>query len=43
MQQAHDFKAECDALADLLQDLPEADWDRATQFKGWTIKRKAPL
>ena len=37
MQQAHDFKAECDALADLLQDLPEADWDRATQFKGWTI------
>ncbi len=37
MQQAQDFVAECDALATVLQDLPEADWDRATQFKGWTI------
>ncbi len=37
MEQAEDFRAESRALADLLQDLPEADWHRPTQFKDWTI------
>ncbi len=37
MQQAQDFLDECEALAAALADLPEADWGRATQFKGWTV------
>ncbi|MEX0286759.1 MAG: TIGR03084 family metal-binding protein [Paracoccaceae bacterium] len=37
MQQAQDFLAESDALAAILQDLPEAEWKRKTQFKDWTI------
>lgn len=37
MQQAQDFLEECEALAAVLADLPEADWTRATQFKGWTV------
>ena len=35
--QADDFKAECDALYALLAPLDEADFDRVTQFKNWTI------
>ncbi len=37
MQQAIDFKDESDVLAVLLEPLPEEDFDRATQFKGWTV------
>lgn len=37
MQQANDFRAESQALAAVLQDLPEADLHRVTQFKDWTI------
>ncbi|TDE36741.1 TIGR03084 family metal-binding protein [Antarcticimicrobium sediminis] len=37
MQQAQDFLDESEALAALLADLPDADWGRATQFKGWTV------
>ncbi|OIQ44993.1 MAG: TIGR03084 family protein [Roseobacter sp. MedPE-SW] len=37
MQQAEDFRAESQALAALLQDLPEADLHRPTLFKDWTI------
>lgn len=37
MQQAEDFRAESRALAEVLQDLPEADLHRATLFKDWTI------
>jgi len=37
MQQAQDFLEECEALAEVLTDLPEADWTRVTQFKGWTV------
>ncbi len=37
MQQAEDFRAESRALAAILEDLPEAEFHRETQFKGWTI------
>lgn len=37
MQQAEDFRAESQALAAVLAPLAEAEFDRATQFKGWTI------
>ncbi len=37
MQQAEDFRAESRALAAILEDLPEADFHRPTQFKDWTI------
>ncbi|MEX0303857.1 MAG: TIGR03084 family metal-binding protein [Leisingera sp.] len=37
MQQAEDFRAESRALAAILEDLPEAEFHRTTQFKGWTI------
>ncbi|MFY0311248.1 TIGR03084 family metal-binding protein [Leisingera sp. D0M16] len=37
MQQAEDFRAESRALAATLEDLPEAEFHRATQFKEWTI------
>ncbi|THH37038.1 TIGR03084 family protein [Aliishimia ponticola] len=37
MQQALDFVAESDALAAILEDVAEADWTTATQFKGWTL------
>jgi uncharacterized protein (TIGR03084 family) len=38
MQQAYDFNDESDALYDLLAPLTDAELDRATLFKGWTIK-----
>ena len=37
MQQARDFLAECDGVANLLAPLSEDDFARQTQFKGWTI------
>lgn len=37
MEQVQDFLEESRALAQALQDLPEGDWDRATQFKQWTV------
>ena len=37
MQQVNDFLQECEALAEVLADLPEAAWGRVTQFKGWTV------
>jgi uncharacterized protein (TIGR03084 family) len=37
LPQAADFRAEADALRDLLSTLSAADWDRATQFKRWTV------
>lgn len=37
LTQAIDFKEESDALHALLQHLPERDFARRTQFKGWTV------
>jgi uncharacterized protein (TIGR03084 family) len=37
MQQAQDFRDECAALAELVAPLRDADFDRETLFKGWTI------
>ena len=37
MEQARDFFDESEALAAVLQDLSPTDWERSTQFKGWTI------
>ena len=37
MQQAQDFKAECDQLHDLLAPCDDAVFQWETQFKGWTI------
>jgi len=37
LQQAEDLRAEAHALCRLLEPLVDADWDRATQFKDWTI------
>jgi len=37
MQQADDFLAESEALHALTKDLEEADFERPTAFKGWTL------
>jgi uncharacterized protein (TIGR03084 family) len=37
LTQAVEFREECDALYDVLEDLPDADWERPTQFKSWTF------
>ncbi|MEM9278070.1 MAG: TIGR03084 family metal-binding protein [Pseudomonadota bacterium] len=37
MQQAQDFLDESEALFEVLKDLQDADFDRETQFKNWTI------
>ena len=37
MQAAIDFKDECDAIAAILQDKSEADFEAKTLFKGWTV------
>ena len=37
LQEAIDFREECDALCALLDPLDDQDWTRKTQFKGWTI------
>ena len=36
-QQIDDFRAECDCLAEVLEPLSDADFERATLFKGWTL------
>jgi uncharacterized protein (TIGR03084 family) len=37
LQQAIDFREESEALFALLDTLKDLDWERKTQFKGWTI------
>jgi uncharacterized protein (TIGR03084 family) len=37
MQQADDFRQECNALVELLVDQPDTVFQHATLFKGWTI------
>jgi len=37
MQQAEDYRAEVQALADLVDPLADADFDIRTQFRDWTI------
>ena len=37
LQQIVDLQAEAAALAGLLETLPDNEWARPTQFKGWTI------
>lgn len=37
LQQAIDFRDESEALFRLLEPLEDADFDRPTQFKGWTL------
>ena len=37
MQQAIDFKDECDGLFTLLEPLSDADFQRTTLFKDWSI------
>ncbi len=39
IEQAPDFKAECEALYALLSPLDEAQFELETQFKGWTINQ----
>lgn len=38
MQAALDFKQECDALAAILEQADDSDFQRVTQFKDWTIE-----
>jgi uncharacterized protein (TIGR03084 family) len=37
LQQARDFREESDALCRLLDTVGEQDWEKKTQFKGWTL------
>lgn len=37
MQQAYDFKADCDALYALLEPIDVSDFSQETGFKGWTF------
>jgi uncharacterized protein (TIGR03084 family) len=37
MQQAQDFREECDVLAELLDPLAEEDFARTTKFKNWSV------
>lgn len=37
LEQAIDFRDECNVLFELLDPLTDADWNRRTQFKNWTI------
>lgn len=37
MQQAHDFREECDVLAELLAPLAQDGWARETKFKDWSV------
>ena len=39
MEQADDFLAESEALYGLMADLSEADFERPTAFKGWTLNQ----
>ena len=37
IEQALDFREEADALGRLIEGRSEQDWERKTQFKGWTV------
>ena len=37
LQQAYDFKDECNAVYSILENLKEQDYEMPTQFKGWTF------
>ena len=37
LEQARDFREECDALFTLLNTVGEHEWERKTQFKDWTL------
>ncbi|HUT51672.1 MAG TPA: TIGR03084 family metal-binding protein [Alphaproteobacteria bacterium] len=37
LQQALDFREECDVLAELLEPATATDWQRKTKFKQWTV------
>ena len=37
MQQAFDFKEECDGLANCLSHIPNKNWETKTLFKNWTL------
>ena len=37
IEEAWDFKAESEAVAAILKDVSDDDYDTPTQFKGWTI------
>ena len=36
LEQADDFLAESETLAELLETMKPEDWEKPTQFKGWT-------
>ena len=37
LQQAYDFRDECNAVYSILENLKEQDYEMPTQFKGWTF------
>ena len=37
LEQALDFRDECNALFEVMEPLAEKDWSRTTQFKHWTV------
>ena len=37
LEQALDFREECNALFEVMEPLAEKDWSRTTQFKHWTV------
>ena len=37
MQEAQDFRAECESIEEIIRDLDDADFDTVTLFKSWTI------
>ena len=37
LQQAYDFRDECNAVYSILENLKEQDYEMLTQFKGWTF------
>ena len=39
MQQAEDFRDECDAIKALLEPLSDADYEQSSGFKGWTFNQ----
>lgn len=38
MKQVHDFLAECQLLSSVIEPIGARDFERVTQFKGWTIE-----
>jgi uncharacterized protein (TIGR03084 family) len=37
IEEAQDFREECDVLAELLAPLEDGDWARTTKFKNWSV------